>query len=174
MLMFDPTINWSRELLESPIPDLLVVRSQSPSRIDRPWHTTGEQNSWSSAGVEFTAVDRKERHIDFIFFDTQSASSEERRQVFEYSEKLNDEETAMDWYRCTFSANNHVEVLSKGELTTTQAAPIAANSQRSNYNPVSHECLGPENGRCREFRAFDDFSENAASSHEATFVCRVD
>lgn len=115
MLFFDPTINWSRELLEPPTPDLLVVQSESPFTIDQPWHSSPGSASWKSAWAEYAAVDRSERYVNFTFFDKPSTSQDEKRQILEYSTALEDEGSAIGWYRCISSVSNIVEVLSKGK-----------------------------------------------------------
>lgn len=115
MLLFDPTINWSRELLEPPIPDLLVVQSEAPSNTNPPWHPYSGEASWNSVWVEYAAVDRNEHHLTFTFFDTKSASKEEKLRIAEYTEKSDEVERAIGWYRSNPSIDNFVEALSKSK-----------------------------------------------------------
>lgn len=113
MLHFDPTIDWSRKLLEPPIPDLLVVRSETPPNTDSPWQSSSTGAPWRSAWAEYAAVDRNEHHLAFTFFDTKSASKDEKLWIAEYTEKSTEAEKAVGWYRCKPSTEKPIEALSK-------------------------------------------------------------
>lgn len=116
MYFFDPTIDYSKDLLDPAVPDLFVVQSESILETNPPWNSTSGSVRWTSLWIEYAAVDRDERHVQMTFLDTHSASREEKRQIVEYSKGLDDGKRTVGWYKCASSMTDCLESLAKGKL----------------------------------------------------------
>lgn len=115
MLFFDPTVDWSRDLLDPSVPDLFVVRSKTSIDSSSPWNDPLASTSWGTAWIEYAALDKEEYFVNMIFFDTRDASRDEKKRIVERSEELDDGSRFIGWYKNTSPVQGNFAILQQSE-----------------------------------------------------------
>lgn len=115
MHFFDPTLDWPKDLLDPPVPDLFVVQSKVSLDSNPPWNDSSGSSSWNTPWIEYAALDREERFISMTFFNTRSASREEKKQISDRSDEVDDESRSIGWYKSTPSIVECFDILQKSK-----------------------------------------------------------
>ena len=111
MHFFDPTLDWPKELLEEPMPDLVVVHSRSMTDASAPWK--GIDKAWRTEWVQYASADGDQHFINMIFLNGSTALDNDRKEVAAYLDKLVSDGVAVDRYRST-SSRHDLATLSLG------------------------------------------------------------
>lgn len=117
MLFFDPTVDWSRDLLDPSVPDLFVVRSKTSIDSNAAWNDAVASTSWGTPWIEYAALDKEEHFINLTFFDTRTASRNEKEQIVKRSDNLDDGSKSVGWYRSTSPVHEFFATLQHGEYS---------------------------------------------------------
>lgn len=115
MHFFDPTVDWPKDLLDPLVPDLFIVQSETSLDSNSAWNDPSRSSPWNTPWIEYAALDREERFINMTFFNTRSASRDEKKLISERSEGLDDGAKSIGWYRSTSSVGGYFATLQKSK-----------------------------------------------------------
>lgn len=115
MHYFDPTLDWPQELLDEPMPDLVIVHSRSLSDANAPWK--GADEAWTTEWAQYASADGDQHFINMIFLNSLTASDNDRKEVAAYLDKLVVDGASVHRYRSA-SSSNGLSMLSTGKCST--------------------------------------------------------
>ena len=103
MTYFDPTVDWSKILLDEPLPDLIVTRSKALKDPSVPWRESAV--NWGCDWVQYSAAISNDWFLSFTFFDSLAATQEDRDQFYHYQERNSAESLIVQKYQSVTPAS---------------------------------------------------------------------
>lgn len=101
MHYFDPTLDWPPDLLEEPMPDLVVIYSRSLTDASAPWK--GADEAWTTGWIQYASADGDQHFINMVFLNGTTASDSDRKEVGAYLDKLVIDGASVHRYRSAAS-----------------------------------------------------------------------
>lgn len=98
MTYFDPTVNWSKVLLDEPIPDLIITRSKTLKDPSVPWRDV--RADWVCDWVQYSAAISDDRFLTLTFFESSESTQEDRASFCRYQESSLASRLTVQAYRC--------------------------------------------------------------------------
>lgn len=138
MHLFDPSLSWPSNLLATPIPDMLLIRSQSFDLLQCPWK---KEEDWSSQWSHYVAPEEASEFLHMIFFDSEAASNSETTSLSEFLTSFRSDGSQVCRYRCLSVPRWGANVFDGMSLLDLIHARINGDST----------CSSVSNGRYREF-----------------------
>lgn len=113
MHYFDPTLDWPQDLLESSMPDLIVMHSRSLKDPNAPWRR--EDDTWTTEWTQYAAAEGDNQFINMTFLEGAPTNEHDRKKVSTYLNSISNHELSVHKYR-SLSTDSDLRLLSTGKL----------------------------------------------------------
>lgn len=115
MTYFDPTVDWSKVLLDEPIPDLIITRSRILKDPSVPWRDA--RVGWACDWIQYSTAISDDCFLTLTFFDSADSTLEDRSSFCRYQEGNSATSSAIRKYRC-LSSRSGVQHLLTGTVSS--------------------------------------------------------